>query len=578
MSELYRILENLSGYQNNEEALEFTYVAKAWDKLSHENKISSELTFDNFYNQKVDLQKLVTIFEKLSKEIKLFKLYRFNAKRFDNDTLTNLLGIVKKIEIFPLVNDAFYIDRSMMSGFCISNQIAELGIKLLDGPLEELYVPFTSGFAYANYTNCKIYADSQLSNAALHAELINILENKNIEFYFTNALELPMFINEDAPHLLKKFNHILSFPPFGYKGLLDTTKDKFHRFQFQKGTILDIAYFEHILAQTNLKAVVLMPVGFTYRSGTEEDFRRYLIEKNYLEAIIQLPPNMHNATSIETTFFVINKQKEDDKVLFINLKDERFITRDGRKLVFKSLEEIVDIYINKQVIENISCLISKQEIQSNNYSFAIDRYVISQQAKNLQKNLEQFELKRLEEIAEVRRSQLFKDEGEGKEVYEISPSDFNKAGFTLECGKLKQIGSQYKRLQTYRLEPYDVLLSTKGTIGKVAIIGEIHEAMIASQAIQVIRVIGDSKKEKAIMLYMFFKSDLSQAILSSLVSGVVMPQIATVDIKKLAIPFLSKVQEIQLVKCFENEQLLYEDLDIIQAKIKSIHTNFLGVN
>lgn len=321
-----------------------------------------------------------------------------------------------------------------------------------------------------------------------------------------------------------------------------------------------------------------MPVGFTYRSGTEEDFRRYLIEKNYLEAIIQLPPNMHNATSIETTFFVINKQKEDDKVLFINLKDERFITRDGRKLVFKSLEEIVDIYINKQVIENISCLISKQEIQSNNYSFAIDRYVISQQAKNLQKNLEQFELKRLEEIAEVRRSQLFKDEGEGKEVYEISPSDFNKAGFTLECGKLKQIGSQYKRLQTYRLEPYDVLLSTKGTIGKVAIIGEIHEAMIASQAIQVIRVIGDSKKEKAIMLYMFFKSDLSQAILSSLVSGVVMPQIATVDIKKLAIPFLSKVQEIQLVKCFENEQLLYEDLDIIQAKIKSIHTNFLGVN
>ena len=166
---------------------------------------------------------------------------------------------------------------------------------------------------------------------------------------------------------------------------------------------------------------------------------------------------------------------------------------------------------------------TNEEIEKNNYSFAIDRCVISQEAKELQEVLKQFELIKLEDIAEIRRSQLFKDEGEGKEVYEISPSDFNKAGYTLACGKVKQIGSQYRRLQTYKLEPYDVLLSTKGTIGKVALIGEISDAMIASQAIQVIRVQDTNKKEKAISLYMFFKSNLEQTILSSLVAGVAMP-------------------------------------------------------
>lgn len=576
MNELYRIMDNLRGYVNIEEALELVYVAKAWKKLSNDGKIEDELTFDSFYNQKVEVKKLASTFDKLSKEIKLFKLYRFDTKTFDEDKLTKILGVAKNIAKLPSVNDTFYFEKGKMGGFSVSNQVAELGVKLLDGDSEELYVPFTSGFAYVNYTDKKIYADQQLPIAELQAELINILEDKEIEFDLTNSLENPTFINPDAPHLLKEFDSVLSFPPFGLKGKLDTSKDKFHRYQFQRGTVLDIAHFEHVLAQTKSKAVVLMPVGFTYRGSTEEEFRKYLMEKNYVEAIIQLPPNLHSATSIETTFFVINKQKNDDRVQFINLKDESFIKRDGRKLVFKSLDEILDIYENKKEIENISCFVSNEEIINNTYSLAIDRYVVSKEAKELQKILEKFELVSLEDMADIRRSQLFKDEGEGTEVYEISPSDFSKAGYTLACGKIKHIGSQYKRLQTYKLEPYDVLLSTKGTIGKVAIVGEISDAIIASQAIQVIRVQSDDKKEKAIALYMFFKSDLGQTILSSLVAGVAMPQIATAEIKKLGIPILTKEQEKKLIKGFNDELKMYSDIEEIHKKIKLIHTNFLG--
>ena len=232
---------------------------------------------------------------------------------------------------------------------------------------------------------------------------------------------------------------------------------------------------------------------------------------------------------------------------------------------------------NKKEIENISCLISNDEIVQNNYSFAIDRYVVAQDAKEMQKALEKFELIELESIADIRRSQLFKDEGEGLEVCEISPSDFNKAGFTLKCEKIKKIGSQEKRLDTYELEPYDVLLSTKGTIGKVAIIGDITKPMIASQAIQVIRIKDKEKQKKAISLYMYLKSDLGQTILSSLVAGVAMPQISTLEIKKLNVPKLNKDEEKKLFLNFNSELEMYNKINHLEKEIEKIHNNFLGV-
>ena len=100
--------------------------------------------------------------------------------------------------------------------------------------------------------------------------------------------------------------------------------------------------------------------------------------------------------------------------------------------------------------------------------------------------------------------------------------------------------------------------------------------MIASQTIQVIRVQGTDKKEKAISLYMFFKSNLGQTILSSLVAGVAMPQIATSEIKQLKIPVLSREQEQQTVLNFNSEIKLYNETDKLNKEIQQIHNNFLG--
>ncbi len=571
----------MRGDMNPLDGVELIYTIKAWYILSENGSIDdNELLFNTFYGRKIEVKKLISIFEKLGKQYKVFKLYQKQSnkmKSIDDARLIELLTFIKEVKELPRVNDAFYTTKNIIHDFSVSNQVAQFGIKLLNGNSESIYVPFTNGFVYAYYTNKKIYAENQIPLNELVAELINIIDKGNIEFYLTNTLEKPSFINPDAPHLLKQFESVLSFPSFGVKGKLDTSNDKFNRFKVHKGANLDVAYFEHILAQTKVKAVILMPVGFTYRSGTEEKFRKYLIENNYLEAIIQLPPNLYSATAIETTFFIIHKERSDHKIQFINLKHEKFFTKEGRQTVFKNIDELVDIYRSRSEREGISALVDHQVIEMFNYSLAIDRYIFSSEAKKIKEKLSSYEMVEIGMLAEVRRSQLFKDEEEGKEVYELSPSDFSSAGFTMECGKLKHLGDQSKKYETYKLRSYDILLSTKGTIGKVAIIGEINEPLIASQAIQVIRLqnVLDLKKD-AIVLYMFLKSDIGQAMLKQLVVGVSMPQIATIEVKQLQVPQMPEVEKERIVDNFKKEIKMEKEIEMIKQKISEIHNNFLG--
>lgn len=572
------LLRDFKSMLKVEHLAKIVYLLIAWKKISVDID-QKELTFKYVYNQGIDAKNLQSLIQVLAKSNNLFELFLHQNIRLDTitrDVLNKFFSIADEELAVPKVFDVFSSLAEEYIGFSIANQIADLGVRLLDGECLEIYSPFSHGYNIAYYTDKKILAESFADEFVI--ELMKTIEDVSIDFTFTDPLTHPTYIKVDSPDSLMQFKCILSFPPMGVSTnneFLHT--DKYNRFKFHKvKSNSDIAQFEHILSQMSGKAIVLMHVGFTYRGSQDEEFRKYLIDNNLLEAIIQLPPNLHNATSIETTFVIVNKQKKDNNVYFLNLKHESFLQREGRRLTLKDINCIVSLYQNQEELENISKRVSPDEIYQNNYSFVIDRYIISNKIEAIQKRLNSFELVSLEQIADIRRSQLFKDEGDGKEVYEVSPSDFTKAGFLFECGKIKQIGSQYNRLQTYKLEPYDVLLSTKGSIGKVAIVGEIHEILIASQAVQVIRLKHDNKKQKAIVLYMFFKSIIGQTLLSTLVSGVAMPQIATTDIKKLKIPLLGGEEEEKIIANFHNEIKMFKEIEEITQKITTIHNSFLG--
>jgi hypothetical protein len=205
MKDLLKTLDNLRGAMQVDEALELLYVCKAWNKLSKDGKIEDELRFDTFYNQKVEVEKLASVFDKLAKQIKLFELYKLDTKNIQDNTLVAILNLVNNSSKLPNVNDSFFFEKAKSADYSVSNQIAELGVKLLDGTSKEIYVPFTNGFAYSNYTNKKIFADNQFFRTSLIAELINVLEDKEIVFERTNTLEEPKFIKMESEDLCKRY-------------------------------------------------------------------------------------------------------------------------------------------------------------------------------------------------------------------------------------------------------------------------------------------------------------------------------------------------------------------------------------
>ncbi len=49
--------------------------------------------------------------------------------------------------------------------------------------------------------------------------------------------------------------------------------------------------------------------GVPYRGGTEQKIRKYLINNNYVDAVIQLPPNLFFGTGIATCIIVIQARQ-----------------------------------------------------------------------------------------------------------------------------------------------------------------------------------------------------------------------------------------------------------------------------
>jgi len=555
---------------NQEDSIKLIYMFKVWKVLS-QNRITNQknIFFDKEKMDDFSVDEVKRIFYQLESKFDVFKLFNssINLEKLSNESLILIIQIVSSpIKFFKLYD--VLLDFLGDKGYIIPSEIAHLAVRLLNTNYIELYAPFKESYQIAYHTDKKVFSESYEDKLII--EIIKILDNLDIVYDKTDVLENPTYVENSK---LREFDCTVSFPPFAFKHKSEIFRhDSYSRFKVYQGKgFLDVAYFEHILATTKRKAVVLMASGFTFRGGVEEKFRQYLIENNYLEAVVELPSNILNGTGILSAFFIINKEKYNNNVYFLDLKDKQFIVKKGRKYIFNNIDDIIDIYKDYQEIENISSVITSNKIAENNYSLSVSRYIFSKQDLEIQNMLNSYENKSLQELASIMKSPVLKNEKDGKPIYEITPSDFKSFGFILECGKIKYT----KQSNINTLFPNDILISMKGTVGKIAIVGKIQAKMIASPNIQIIRI---EKKDiiEPKVLYMFLKSSIGQSVLKKLTTGTTMPQISTKEIKALEIPILNNTKQLEIIENFDREINLFQEIESINQKIHEINNNFLG--
>lgn len=188
----------------------------------------------------------------------------------------------------------------------------------------------------------------------------------------------------DPQHLdVQPFDAIVSNPPYSQKwpGKDDVTLINDERYS-PAGVLApksksDLAFTMHMLhhlEEDGVAAIVEFP-GILYRGGDEQKIRKYLIDKNFVDAVIQLPPNLFFGTSISTVILVLKKNRETTDVLFVDAAE--CFTKQGPKNTLSEADQkaITDLYFDKKEVDYKARLVPQAEVKGKDYNLSVNTYV-----------------------------------------------------------------------------------------------------------------------------------------------------------------------------------------------------------
>ena len=147
----------------------------------------------------------------------------------------------------------------------------------------------------------------------------------------------------------------------------------------------DLAFIMHSLswlATDGTAAIVCFP-GVMYRGGAEKKIRKYLIDNNFIDGIIQLPDNLFFGTSIATCIMVLKKSKTDNATLFIDASKECVKVTNSNKLTQDNIAHILELYNAREDRDYLSRLVPNGEIGEQDYNLSVSTYVAQEDTREV---------------------------------------------------------------------------------------------------------------------------------------------------------------------------------------------------
>ena len=179
------------------------------------------------------------------------------------------------------------------------------------------------------------------------------------------------------------FDAIVSNPPYSIKWAGKTNPILINDERFAPAGVLaptskaDLAFTMHMLSWLSPKgtaAIVEFP-GVLYRGGAEQKIRQYMIDNNFVDTVIQLPPDLFFGTSIATCILVLKKNKTDNNILFVDASEECIRNTNKNKLSDDNINNIVNLLKDRKSVENKSYLASYDEVKDNDYNISVNTYL-----------------------------------------------------------------------------------------------------------------------------------------------------------------------------------------------------------
>lgn len=310
------------------------------------------------------------------------------------------------------------------------------------------------------------------------------------------------------------------------------------------------------LKKTGTAAVLVTPGALT--RVNEEILREQIVVNDWLEAVITLPENLYSKYYAGTELLIFNKDKESSrkgKVIFIDISKE--FKRQGRRTVEiteAGLLQVREIFVHSWEVKGVSAVCSREQIQKNQYSFKPSQYIQQEDEWEFVSELV------LEDIAQITRgAQVPKraDVVEDGDVYFLNIKDIQEKRIQYEgADKVRSTNSICKG--KYRIQKDDILITSKGTALKLAIVEDYSPEAYISGNLTLIRV--NPEKYHPYVLFEYLNSRQGQISLERIQSGTTIRILSNASLQKLKIPeyHLEKMREIGK-ELKENQTVFYRE-------------------
>jgi type I restriction enzyme M protein len=185
------------------------------------------------------------------------------------------------------------------------------------------------------------------------------------------------------------FDAIVSNPPYSIKWEGDGNTLLINDPRFSPAGVLapkskaDLAFTMHMLSwlSTSGTAAIVEFPGVLYRGGSEQKIRKYLVDNNYIDTVIQLPPDLFFGTTIATCVIVLKKSKKDNKILFIDASAEFVRGGSKNKLSDENRAKIMEAFTKRADRAHFAKLVSNKTIEENDYNIAVATYVVQKDTR-----------------------------------------------------------------------------------------------------------------------------------------------------------------------------------------------------
>lgn len=277
--------------------------------------------------------------------------------------------------------------------------------------------------------------------------------------------------------------------------------------------------------------IALVTTGVLFREN-ERQLRQQVIENDWLEAVITLPANLYANVHTTTELLIFHKGKPEERknrILFIDISNFSYRQNRGAwELSAEGRNAAREAFRGFCQLEGISVICEREELNRETMSWKPLSYLtqMDTEAKTL----------KLEQAASiVRGAQLKPDEirvGEGGVKF-INVKDIQNEHILYETAENVDEARLIGKPQ-FRIRENDILLTSKGTVIKLAIAGEPQMVSYISGNITILRV--NRQIYHPYVLYDYLQSEEGRRALESIQSGTTIRILNNANLKKLDIP------------------------------------------